>query len=889
MRALVAGFAVTAGLVICGAWVIWRLYVDLQGLVATELHIRHLAGEILRLDEVLTMSARMAAATGDLQWEVRYRENEPELDRIIKEAMRMAPEAYIGESAAMTDEANLKLVEMENRAFSLIRQDKAQEAAALLFSDDYRTQKAIYSKGMAANHHAITERAASRLDWERKQIGMSAAIGVGLLFVLVLVWRRIVQLIVGYLQATDTAEAALALANQTLEDRVRERTAELQQSEERFRSLSACSPIGVFQSDCNGSFTYGNLRWEQLSGLTLQDSLGQGWLDALDPQDRQALHQEWLAAARNGASFSREFRVRPAHNELRWLHMRAAPMSRGDGASLSYVGSFEDITAQKQVQAALEQAKEAAEAASRAKSEFLANMSHEIRTPMNGILGMAGLMLDTRLDPEQRDYVEMIKSSADALLVVLNDILDFSKIEAGKLSLDPIEFDLRDRIGAMMKALALRAHQKGLELVFHIDPQIPDRLLGDANRLRQVLINLLGNAVKFTDRGEVLLHLGLQSRDEEDVQLRFEVTDTGIGIPPDKQHLIFGAFAQADASTTRRYGGTGLGLAICQSLVQLMGGKIQVKSEPGQGSTFYFDLPFGVCHSAPQALASFKSLEGLRTLVVDDNATNRRVFEAMLLSWRMAPGLAEDAAEGLTELERAAVAGRPYALALVDLMMPGMDGFGFVERLRSEPRLADTPILILSSADRPHDAARCREKGIAGYLTKPVGHSELLETILEILGAAPSVAEAAEEPAPPEPDPPSGGDLRILLAEDNLVNQKLALRLLEKKGYQVQVAATGREALSWLEAERFDLVLMDVQMPEMSGFEATSLIRDKEKLQGGHLPIVAMTAHAMSGDRERCLAAGMDGYVAKPIRPKDLYEAIERALATAALQPEAAI
>ena len=523
-----------------------------------------------------------------------------------------------------------------------------------------------------------------------------------------------------------------------------------------------------------------------------------------------------------------------------------------------------------------------AEEASQAKSEFLANVSHEIRTPLNGIIGMTELALDTPLSHEQREYLSMVKSSADALLAILNDILDFSKIEMRKLELERIPFSIRDHLADLVKPLALRAEQKGLELVCHVLSDVPHAAIGDPGRLRQVLVNLIGNAIKFTERGQILVQVEIEAKTDEHYRLHYFVSDSGIGVPPEKQQTIFEPFKQADGSTTRRFGGTGLGLSISTTLVSMMGGRIWVNSAPNEGSTFHFTVLLGITDVRPEMLAL--DLTDVRVLIVDDNAVNRRVLHDLLLRWKMRPSVAASGQAAIEMMTAARADGKPYALVLLDANMPHMDGFDVAARIRAEPTLGGATIMMLSSSGQHGEAVRCEELGIAHHLTKPVDQRDLLSAISRVL--ARDHAPRAPLPASMLPTDLPERRLHVLLAEDNVVNQRLAASLLERRGHRVTIAANGREAVNAHAKQTFDAVLMDVQMPEMGGFEATAAIRTREQSAGGRVPIIAMTAHAMKGDRERCLAAGMDEYLTKPLDSRRLCRVVEDLVAHRPPPPE---
>jgi PAS domain S-box-containing protein len=670
----------------------------------------------------------------------------------------------------------------------------------------------------------------------------------------------------------------------------RERRASLRDGESLFLSLVHGIPAYFVRKDHTGQIVFANDQYAKLMGTTASEMVGKTMADFYDGEFAESARLEDQQVTESGEIIEDVFDD-VIDGETRYFASRKGPVRDENNQIVGIQTIFWDITKQRLAEQALlaereelRAAKLAAEKANRAKSDFLANMSHEIRTPMNAIIGMTDLVLETQLSKTQHEYLSMVQGSAEALLDLINDVLDFSKIESGKFEIEQDSFDIRESLGDAIRGLAFRGHNKGLELVFHVDPNIPQFLIGDASRLRQIVINLVGNAIKFTADGEVVVGLQCVNLTEATAELVFSVADTGIGIAEENLNKIFQEFEQADASTTRQFGGTGLGLAICSRLIQLMDGRIWVESEKGIGSTFQFQIELEVdrVRTELETVQPQVDLENVRVLIVDDNATNRRILKDMLVGWGMKPATVSSGEIAIQSLHDAAEENDPFQLMISDMHMPKMDGLMLTQSIIDRSLLAAENIIMLTSGARPSDAAELQTLGVALQLIKPAKQSELYKSIV----AALTPSNLIDIDLACDRDQNGSGSgwqeqrrLKVLLAEDNFVNQRLAVGILEKLGHHVDVADNGSLAFEWIKQNSYDLCLMDIQMPEMDGLEATRAIRRYETTATRRLPVVAMTAHAMKGDRERCLEAGMDDYLSKPIRLKEVAEKIQTVLA----------
>jgi len=642
----------------------------------------------------------------------------------------------------------------------------------------------------------------------------------------------------------------------------------IQLQKQYFETLVEASPVAIVVLNTEREIMSCNPAFNKLFGYTMEESIGKKLDDLVSRQSDNNEAQKYTEKVLSGKMIHEIGQRYRKDGTAVDVEILGTPVMV-DGKMIGVLGLYHDISQ-------LVKARKEAEAADKAKSEFLANMSHEIRTPMNGIIGMVELALDTELTAEQRDFLETARDSAFALLDLINDILDFSKIEAGKLELETIDFELRNTIETIAYTLAQRAEAKGLEMATFVDFDVPDLLRGDPGRLRQILVNLIGNAIKFTEKGDISVRASLVSQDEKSATILFSVADTGIGIPEDRQRAIFERFKQADGSTTRKYGGTGLGLAISAQLVQMMGGKIEVESEIGKGSTFKFTATFEKQLDAPENGQAFPvELKDVHILGVDDNRTNRKVIQKMLEGFGCRIDTVDNGKDAITRLHQAIDEQDPYQLVLLDMQMPEMDGEQTLSLIKQDDKTRHTKVIILTSMGQRGDALRLEKAGCSGYLMKPVKQSQLFKTIVKVLGKAEQATEQSGEQPKAAAAEPASRHTRLLLAEDNAVNQKLAVALLSKAGYTVDTVENGVQAIEALQKNEYSLVLMDVQMPEMDGWEATRKIRIAEKA-GEHIPIIAMTAHAMKGDRERCLAAGMDDYISKPLRPSQLFAIVKK-------------
>ena len=855
-------------------WLSWSTYCSYHSTKSAKLQgfrNEQLRDTVIYLDEVLTMSARMAAMSGDPKWEKRYRLYEPQLDAAIKEAIATDPHASNGNTAAKTDDANQKLVEMENEAFDLVREGNLAEAQILLFSSEYDENKEVYAEGMVRFAAIIDASSQDILDREQRRAFWNITLAISATALLLLGWLVVLRTVCCW-------RSTILESKNKLEESVKQRSRELQTSEMKFRTLYDSSQDAIMILLPEKGFIAGNPAVVQLFGCKDEEEFTSCTPTDLSPEFQPG---GTLSSVKAGEMMT--IAMEKGSHFFEWSHKRMDGNPFFATVLLTCMelegrkhlqATVRDITEQKRAEESLHAAKKTAEIANRAKSEFLANMSHEIRTPMNGVIGMTELLAATSLTPEQRDYLEMVRLSADSLLQLINDILDFSKIEADRLELETIDFSLRDCVGKTTKALSLRAANKNLELACRIEPDLPDAVQGDPGRLRQVIVNLAENALKFTEQGEVVINVALEKHLEDAVELRISVKDTGIGIPPERQRRVFEAFSQGDSSTTREYGGTGLGLTICSKLVAMMQGRIWLTSQPGEGTTFFFTVKFKLGKDQTRRNICVASiLRDCPTLIVDDNLTNRRILQEMLKSWKMKPVVAEDGPTAIELMRQAARDEAPFRLVLLDYMMPKMDGFTLARIIRNEPAFQSPTMIMLSSVKEVGDIQRCNDLGISRQLAKPIIQSELLEVISSALGNA--VLPNTGEVWSPKNEKHRTRSLHILLAEDGVINQRVARGLLESHGHEVRVVSNGQQALDALTQESFDLILMDVQMPVMDGHEATRILRESEAGHERHMPVIAMTAAAMKGDREKCINVGMDDYITKPIDPELLFTTLD--------------
>jgi PAS domain S-box-containing protein len=695
---------------------------------------------------------------------------------------------------------------------------------------------------------------------------------------------RRVPVLMRQMAMTDGAGVGCGM-RATLQDisALKRKELELRDAEEKYRSIFENAIEGIFQTTPEGSYMSVNPALAAIYGYdSIDELMSKVTHIARQLYVRPGRRAEFVAVMQEkGSVRDFESQIYRRDGSVIWISERARVVRDQDGKLLYYEGTVEDITARREAEEAVKKARDTAVESARLKSEFLANMSHEIRTPMNGIIGMTGLLLDTEMSPKQRDFTQTISSSADALLTIINDILDFSKIEAGMLLFEEIDFQLGSVVEGAVELLAARASSKGIELASLVYQDVPTGLRGDPGRVRQVLTNLIGNAVKFTEKGEVVVRANCVESTDTHAVIRISVSDTGIGISPEGQERLFQAFVQADGSTTRRFGGTGLGLAISKQLVARMGGEMGVTSEIGKGSTFWFTAKFEKQAGGGMPAPRPAKLRSVKVLTVDDNDTNRAILHHLFTSWGMREEHAASGVEALSKLHAEAGRGRMFDLAVLDMQMPNMDGLELARAMKKDPRYASVRIVMLTSVDRQEDPEELRETGVDAYLTKPVKQAQLFDCLSLVMSSDVETREIKsglvalnEQPVAPV-NPPPVANLRILVAEDNPVNQKVALFQLQKLGYSADVVENGRRALEALERVRYDVVFMDCQMPELDGYEAT---RDLRAIEGEdrHTWIVAMTANSLEGDREKCLNAGMDDYVSKPVKPEHMEAALQR-------------